>query len=89
MKPDDAIGTPLNTGDLVMIQHGETQLLAYVREIKEPTVISNPNPTQRQQPGIIVLDIMPESIPFNPLVPSRIQSVTRVVEPPQFKTKPA
>jgi hypothetical protein len=88
MTPSDSIGNVLLVGDLVMVQHGDNLQLALVQEIKEPTIITNPNPTQVQQPGFVVLNILPESIPFDPRRVSRMANITKVVVPPAMRVTP-
>lgn len=83
--PIDQIGNPLLIEDLVMIQNGDQSFLGVVKEIKEPSILA-PGKDAMNMPGLILVALMPMTIPFNSRNP-RVANITKIVKPPNYNKK--
>jgi hypothetical protein len=85
LMPTDQIGNPLLVDDLVLVQSGDQSFIGVVKEIKEPSILA-PGKDAMHMPGLLLVALMPMTIPFDARNP-RVPNVTKIVKPPNFSKK--
>lgn len=83
-KPQDAIGNELAIGDMVLHVQGDTQMYGFVTDITESSIVTPGGAKDR--PGIVTVSYVPSLLPYDQKsqLPTRFQSITKVVKPPQL-----